>query len=254
VTRGTGGLIARLQSKGDYVGTDSLAIGLALALCPGATAYAADLGLPPPPPPPVPFVGCTGPIYLKGFVGAANPAVDDINIPFFADNDFQVFHEDIKSSPLFGLGIGYEQNSWLRFDFTGEYRGDSTVLAQDRFPGGNGTFNRNSNIRNGTFPPGTNEYTADIESWVGLANAYIDLGSYWCFKPYIGGGVGFASIWVNGLKDVNVPNKSVFYANDHTETNFAWAVYGGLAYDVNPSATIDLWYRDKISAMRAAGR
>jgi opacity protein-like surface antigen len=151
-----------------------------------------------------------------------------------AGNDSQVFHRDIKSAPLFGLGIGYEWNSWVRFDFTGEYRGDSTFLAQDRFPGGNGTFNRNSNVRNGTFLPGTNEYTADIESWVGLANAYIDLGTYWCFTPYIGGGVGFASISVNGLKDVNVPNNSVFYANDHTETNFTWAVYGGLAYDVNP--------------------
>jgi opacity protein-like surface antigen len=54
---------------------------------------------------------------------------------------------------------------------------------------------------------------------------------------------GFASISVNGLKDVNVPNNSVFYAADHTQTNFAWALYGGLAYDVNPSVTIDLSYR-----------
>jgi len=48
---------------------------------------------------------------------------------------------------------------------------------------------------------------------------------------------------VLGLKDVNVPNSSVFYAADHTETNFAWAVYGGLAYEVNPSVTLDLGYR-----------
>jgi hypothetical protein len=32
-----------------------------------------------------------------------------------------------------------------------------------------------SNSNDGTFAPGTNEYTADIQSWVGLANAYIDL-------------------------------------------------------------------------------
>ncbi len=72
---------------------------------------------------------------------------------------------------------------------------------------------------------------------------YIDLGTYWCITPYIGGGVGFASIDVLGLKDVNVPNNSVFYAADHSQTNFAWAVYGGLAYDVNQSLTIDLSYR-----------
>lgn len=128
-------------------------------------------------------------------------------------------------------------------DLTGEYRGSSVFLAQDRFPGGNGTFSVASNAADGTFLPGTNEYTADIESWVGLANAYIDLGTYWCITPYIGGGVGFASLSVLGLKDVNVINNSVFYAADHTETNFAWAVYGGLAYDVNPSVTLDLAYR-----------
>lgn len=46
-----------------------------------------------------------------------------------------------------------------------------------------------------------------------------------------------------GLKDVNVPNNSVFYAADHNQTNFAWAVYGGLAYDVTPGVNIDLAYR-----------
>lgn len=188
----------------------------------------------------VPCVGCVGPWHLKGFIGAANPHVDEIFTEAFKFNDFIVYHEDIKSSPLFGVGIGYEFITWLRFDITGEYRGKSLFLAQDKYPGGNGTFSVASNNADGTFLPGTNEYTADIESWIGLANAYLDLGTYHCVTPYIGGGVGFASISVLGLKDVNVPNFSVFYATDHTETNFAWAVYAGLAYDVTPSVTIDL--------------
>jgi len=76
-----------------------------------------------------------------------------------------------------------------------------------------------------------------------LFNAYVDLGTYMCITPYVGAGIGLASVSVLGLKDVNVPNNSVFYAADHTETNFAWAVYGGLAYEVNPSVTLDLSYR-----------
>lgn len=224
--------------------TRSIIIGLALVLGQTAGAAAADLGLPPPPlEMAVPCVGCVGPWYLKGFIGAANPHVDEINTELFQFNDFQVFHEDIKSSTLFGVGVGYEFNTWLRFDVTGEYRGKSLFLAQDRYPGGDGTFSRINNDNAGLFLPGTNEYTADIESWLGLANAYIDLGTYFCVTPYIGGGVGFASISVLGLKDVNVPNNSVFYAADHTESNFAWAVYAGLAYDVTPSVTIDLAYR-----------
>ncbi len=208
----------------------SIIIGLALALGQTAGAAAADLGLPPPPEP-EPCVGCVGPWYLKGFVGAANPDVGDIFAEEFKFNDFTVFHKDIKSTPLWGLGFGYYTNHYFRFDITGEYRGSAVFLAQDSFPGGL------------TFPAVTNEYTADIESWVGLANMYIDLGTWHCVTPYIGGGVGFASISVLGLKDVNVPNGGVAFAKDNTETNFAWAVYGGLAYDVTPSVTIDLSYR-----------
>jgi opacity protein-like surface antigen len=218
--------------------TRTIMIGLALLLGQTVGAAAADLGLPPPPPP-APCVGCDSPWYLKGFVGAANPHVDSIDSELFKTNDFQVFHNDIKSSPLFGLGVGYQVNKWFRFDVTGEYRGDATFLAQDRYPGADGTFT----FPQAGFNPGTNEYTADIQSWVGLVNGYIDLGTYWCITPYVGGGVGFASISVNGLKDVNVPNNSVFYAQSNTETNFAWAVYGGLAYDVTPSVTLDLSYR-----------
>ena len=33
------------------------------------------------------------------------------------------------------------------------------------------------------------------------------------------------------------------FGADHTDTNFAWGVYGGLAHDVTPSVTIDLSYR-----------
>ena len=63
-----------------------------------------------------------------------------------------------------------------------------------------------------------------------------------CITPYVGGGVGFASLSY-GYQDVNVPNLSVAYGQNNTETNFAWAVYGGLSYKVNPSLTIDLSYR-----------
>ena len=40
-----------------------------------------------------------------------------------------------------------------------------------------------------------------------------------------------------------MPNNGVAYATDNTDTNFAWAVYGGLAYDVTPNFTVDLSYR-----------
>lgn len=35
----------------------------------------------------------------------------------------------------------------------------------------------------------------------------------------------------------------MFFGQTNTETNFAWAVYGGLSYDVTPGLSIDLTYR-----------
>jgi opacity protein-like surface antigen len=146
-------------------------------------------------------------------------------------NDFTIYHKDIKSTPLFGMGVGYDTGHYFRFDITGEYRGKSLFVARTLNPV---DFNFNA---------GTNEWTADIESWVGLFNTYIDIGTWLCVTPYVGGGVGFASISVLGLKDVNVPNNGVAFGKDNTETNFAWAAYGGLSYDVTPAVTIDLSYR-----------
>src|SRR5690606_34509774 len=62
--------------------------------------------------------------------------------------------------------------------------------------------------------------------------------------PYVGGGIGIAYIDVQGFKDVNVPNNSVYYGDsDHSTTNFAWALYAGVSYDVTPQFTLDFAYR-----------
>jgi opacity protein-like surface antigen len=159
----------------------------------------------------------------------ANPEVGDIFAEEFRTNDtFVVHHKDIKTTPLWGLGFGYDTGHYFRFDITGEYRGSAVFLAEDTYQ---------------TFGPASNQYTADIESWVGLANAYIDLGTWYCVTPYVGGGVGFASIDVIGLTDTNVPVNGFAFAKDNSQTNFAWALYAGLAYKVTPGLTIDLSYR-----------
>lgn len=190
------------------------------------TSYAADFGygsvkdIPPPPP-------RSRTWYLKGTIGMSNAAVDDMYNPVYATADFHIGHTDLKSSPIFGIGIGVEHNHWLRFDVTGEYRGSQVFVGQD--------FNR-------TFTQ-PNEFFADVESWVGLANAYIDLGTFRGVTPYVGAGVGFATISVLGLTDENEATNSLFRATDKTQTNFAWALYAGLAYDVTPNFTMDFGYR-----------
>jgi len=209
-------------------------LGSAFALATGTAAMAGEdiyggglkggYDVPPPPP-------SDRHIYLKGYVGQANPDVGSIWTSGFLTNNFTVHHEDIKSTPFWGFGLGYKRNHWLRFDGTLEYRGDALFIGHDSYPGGVG------------FTGGTNEYTADVSSWLGLVNAYWDIVNWCGFTPYVGAGIGFATVSVKGLKDVNVPQNSVFFADGRTSTNFSWAVYGGLAYEVTPQFVVDLTYR-----------
>jgi opacity protein-like surface antigen len=203
------------------------AIGFAALLGASASSFAADLGLKDsyaPPPPQRTW-------YLKGTIGMHSQDVGGIWTEGYDSNDFTVHHKDMKSSSFYGLGIGVERGRWLRLDVTGEYRGKYLFIAQDSYPGGGG------------FTAGSNEYTADMESWLGLFNAYIDIGTWCGLTPYVGAGIGLASLSVNGLKDVNVPQQTVYYGADHTSFNFAWALYAGMSYDVTDRVTLDLAYR-----------
>lgn len=202
---------------------------LAAALLTGASSgFAADLGYSIKDVPPPPSSGRSW--YLKGTIGMTSPEVGEMWNEEYGSGDFTVGHTDMKSTPFYGIGIGVEHNRWLRFDLTGEYRGKYLFIGQDI----NHTFGY------------TNEFTADIQSWVGLANAYIDLTTWRGLTPYVGGGVGFASVSVLGLKDVSSgpgPANGVAFGDDHTETNFAWALYAGVSFDVTSQFTMDLGYR-----------
>lgn len=205
-----------------------LSAALAAALFAGGSSagFAADFGysvkdIPPPAP-----SGRSW--YLKGTIGAGNPFVGSIWDEKYDTGNFTVHHKDMKSAPFYGVGVGVEYNRWLRFDMTGEYRGKWLFVGHDSYTG---------------FGGGQNDYTADITSWVGLFNAYIDLGTWRGVTPYVGGGIGIASLSVQGLSDVNPVTGTWAYGEDNTKTNFAWALYAGVSYDVTSQFTMDLGYR-----------
>ncbi|MFX8999867.1 hypothetical protein ABTN27_21205, partial [Acinetobacter baumannii] len=51
---------------------------------------------------------------------------------------------------------------------------------------------------------GTDTYHATKNEWVVLANAYVDLGTWWCMTPFIGAGVGGARVAINGFTDQGI--------------------------------------------------
>jgi len=200
-------------------------------------AHAADLRIPPPLAPPPEFSGW----YLRGYVGMTNQQVDK-NKTGYTPNPFpndtittQFFNFD--SSPLAGGGIGYQVNDWLRFDGTVEYRSSAHFHGQQIDSAGGVTL--------------PDDYNASKNELLFLANAYLDLGTWWCVTPFIGGGVGASRNTITGFVDQSatmsgtggIPIIGTAYGDDHSKWSFAWAVYAGLAYQVTPGFAVDLTYR-----------
>jgi opacity protein-like surface antigen len=216
--------------------TRLLAAAAATALFAIPAAHAADLG-PPPPYQPAPIE--TSGWYLRGYVGLTNQQVDNAGFkpnPFPNDTITTQF-ATFDSSPLFGMGVGYQLNNWLRFDVTGEYRANSHFHGQQIDKAGLVTL--------------PDDYNASKNELLFLANAYIDLGTWWCVTPFIGAGIGGSYNTITSFVDQGMTQSglgggsilSTTYADDHSKWSFAWALYAGLAYQVTPSFTVDLSYR-----------
>lgn len=203
-------------------------------------AFAADMAIAPPPqmyaPPPV--VEDFGGWYLRGDIGFSNQRVDRLNNVLDANNTSSVQNLNFNTAGIYGLGVGYRVNNWFRADVTGEYRGNSQFFGTDRI-----TYNGGV---------GTDSYHATKNEWVVLANAYVDLGTWWCITPFIGAGVGGARVAVNGFTDQGIASNPIqpgpalaglAYGDNVSKWNLAWALHAGLAYKVTPNVTVEFAYR-----------
>jgi opacity protein-like surface antigen len=167
--------------------------------------------------------------YLRGDIGFSNQQVKDAVFNFgslAAPSSVQTISKEFETGGIFGLGIGYQFNNWLRADVTGEYRTGSTFHGFE--------------IVNGTIP----EHNTLIKSeWVALANLYVDFGTWWSLTPFVGAGIGTSYVRLSGFTDtVNTIGANNF-ADDGEKWNFAWALHAGLAYKVTPGFTVELAYR-----------
>jgi opacity protein-like surface antigen len=206
------------------------AVGLAVT-----SANAADL-LPPPPPPPVPVVAFSG-WYLRGDIGMTNQQTTSLTNVVAPGTSVGTQFLAFDSAPLFSMGAGYQFTNWLRFDVTGEYRGNAAFHGQQVAHFGSVSL--------------PDDYTANKQEWLFLANAYVDLGTWWCITPYIGAGIGTSRNTISSFTDQGASTAgtgggvilSTTYANDASKWNLAWAAYAGLAYKVAPGLNIELTYR-----------
>src|ERR1700754_1915683 len=199
-----------------------------------SAAFAADLPIMAPaygPPPIEDFGGW----YLRGDIGFSNQHTKDLRLSDPAHYDgLTSFNQttNFDSAGTYQVGVGYQFNNWFRADITGQYRGSANFKGTDllSFPCGGGTAN------------GIDNYSASKSELLFLANAYADLGTWWCVTPFIGAGIGTSRVTISNFTDLNVPTNGVAYANSGSKWNFAWAAHAGLAYKVSPNLTLEVAY------------
>ena len=220
-------------------------IGVAAASLLATTAHAAEMMVPPPSPPmayqPPPMVTpcCVASgWYLRGDVGIGIQTFGDFphtqtNSAFVWPASWAIVQKDVQDTAIFGGGIGYEWNNWFRTDFTAEYRTKAMFKATGRFVefcGGAVCFD----VTEG-----------NVASAVFMANAYVDLGTWWCITPYVGAGLGGAYSRITGVQDLGIigSNGTVGFGltqNDSNNWNFAWNAQAGLSYNVTNNFKVDL--------------
>ena len=233
----------------------TLALAGALATASAGSALAADL-FAPPPPAPAPMVQEFGGWYLRGDVGVGAQSLGSVAGADVISSGGSFWRKSIGDAAFAGAGIGYQFNSFLRFDVTGEYRTSARYDISDKFNYTRGSFDEIDTRQ-------TNHYKGDLSSTVVLANAYLDLGTWGGITPFVGAGVGFAHHRIRNASDsgliynyyagtdIPVDLSSGYTATevtggtaaDGSRTNLAWAVHAGLGYQATSNLKLELAYR-----------
>ena len=206
------------------------------ALTAKPAARAADLAIP------QPFIQEIGGWYLRGDIGFTNQNVGSLfNANYANFTTVTNIDRGFDAAPLFGLGVGYVVNRWLRVDVTGEYRASANFHGFDI----------------GTLPVAgfaDDRYTARKSEWLFLLNGYVDLGTWYNVTPFVGAGVGMSRNTISNFGDISAcinssscvgvgGGGSDAFGGTASMWNFAWAIHAGLAYPLTDNATIEFAYR-----------
>ena len=181
--------------------------------------------------------------YLKGYFGIAWQHFDGLEHPDFSVPAYFAFTDPghFDPAPLFGLGIGINTGTHLRFDLTGEYRTKSAFSADDEYDTlGNADPPLFDGSPGGDW--GTNHYTGKKSELLFLANGYIDIGTWHRVTPYIGAGIGASYNTISDFLDDNVPADGHGWAPTGHKWNLAWALHAGAGIQVSDRMTLDIGY------------
>jgi|LNFM01.1.fsa_nt_gb opacity protein-like surface antigen len=224
---------------------------MALALLPLAPATAADYD----PPIAIDAVDEYVPVevgsgwYLRGDVGYALQTDTDLATyrtfnPITATYGQASFDtSSLDSEFIFGGGIGYRYNDWIR--------GDATIDGfRSKFSGT--TSSATPCLTTG--PIGTSCRSEDgstVSAISFMGNGYIDLGTYVGITPYVGAGAGMSYLSWSGLNSQSYCVGGACTGTPIAPTansgvkdwRFTYALMAGVAYDLTRNLKLDLGYK-----------
>lgn len=143
----------------------------------------------------------------------------------------------------YGLGFGYRFTDWIRADVTldrFDMPASGTAALATPCPGQAAGTTCNA------------EFASRVSAYSLMANAYVDLGTFARFTPYVGLGAGVTRArWFNATVDYNcVPGAMACAAGNPqaelgglTGYRFTYAAMAGVAFDINKNFKLDLGYK-----------
>jgi len=192
--------------------------------------------------------------YLRGDVGMTFGTSSTLS--YFSDARYDYDNQSLGETAAWTLGMGYTFNEFLRGDLTVEGSGSHQWSGTSV-----GTI-----CGGGTPGDCYSEDSADFDRTSLMANAYVSLGNYSGFTPYVGGGVGLSHIqWNNYSSDayctVDVgetcdygthtgvgTDPETYYGGNTTYpteslTALTYSLAAGVDYRINNNWLVDLGYK-----------
>ncbi|TPP11907.1 outer membrane protein [Rhizobium glycinendophyticum] len=218
----------------------------AVAMLASSAAHSADLYQPEPQPQPyidapeVTVSEASG-WYLRGDLGYSFNKLRGAQFFQGSNADLSDFTTaSIKDNFTVGGGVGYQVNSYLRTDLTFDYMFKSDFKGSTSGTCGDGVGN--------PFVACSSSDVAAMRAYTLMANAYVDLGSYAYFTPYIGAGIGGSYVKWDKLRNTicDDPYAAGCYSEEHEgkgSWRFAYQLMAGASIDVTCNVKADVGYR-----------
>jgi opacity protein-like surface antigen len=167
--------------------------------------------------------------YLRGDVGSLDPMISRHSRDRGSDGLSAIVNGKLDRAFAAGAGLGYQFSPWFRADFTADHWFEAA-------------FKGTRLASNGAYAVDRGDF--DLTSF--LVNGYVDLPLWSGITPYLGAGIGLAQIRFGNLtRDVvgTSGSNDTLTVSSHGETLLAWALMGGVGFDLTTNLKIDLGYR-----------